>query len=158
MTTKVKVFKDQTQHWLCWGLQPIKIWMRIIAVLPPSSALSYCVYFICHIGAWLFTTSVHGMMLFVFFHWDHNTFFATIGQVVYDKATFTRIRMLNYTNNAVHCFGIHSAIVFILVKQWKKLEETLEQTEARIGLPKLLTKKYRKLCFSAIVYAILSVS
>ena len=96
MTTKVKVFKDQKQ-WLCWGLQPTIMWMRLIAVLPPSSGASYCVYFIFHIGGWLFTTSVHSVMLFVFFHWDHNTFFATIGQVVYDKATFSWIR-LSLTN------------------------------------------------------------
>ena len=165
MTNKVKILVSESQtnnRQLSWGLQPIKTWMGIIAVLPAFSITSdnyyYSrIYLICHFGVWLFTTTVHSLMLFVFFHLDHNTFFATLGQVVYDKATFAWIRLINYTNSAIHCFGIHSALVFILTKEWKQLQESIEQSEARFAMPKKYIYKYRKLCVAGIAYIILTV-
>jgi len=141
---------------ISWGLQPLKIWMRIILVLPPSANFSYL--FVVF-GVWLFNLSVHSAMLFVFLRWDNNTFFATTGKSVFEKATFSWLRMINYANNAIHSLGIHSILILMLNTKWKDLEESLQQSESLFRTSANKTKiKYRKFCVTGIIYTILTVS
>ena len=159
MSNKVAVLMFQKQcSTISWGLQPMKIWMRIISVLPPSASFSYL--FVVS-GVWLFNLSVHSAMLFVFLRWDNNTFFATTGKSVFEKATFSWLRMINYANNAIHSLGIHSVLIFMLNTKWKDLEESLQQSASRFRTSATINRtkiKYRNFCVTGIIYTILSVS
>ena len=144
---------------ISFGLEPLKLWMRVIALIPPpsrASCRSPCLLFV--FGTWLFITVVHCMMLFVFFQWDNNTFFATTGETNFEKATFSWIHMINYATNAIHSFGVHSSVLVLVVhNSWEELEETLKQSDIRFRLPLISKIKYRRYCVTGIIYTIFSV-
>jgi hypothetical protein len=156
MSNKVNVFQKECSS-VSWGLEPIKMWMRFISVLPPCANFSY-LFFVSG-GCLIFNLSVHCAMLFVFLHWDNNTFFATTGKTVFEKATFSWLQLINYASNAIHSFGIHSVLIFMLNTRWKDLEKSLQQSEFLFrNSAKKKINSYRRFCVTGIIYTIFSVS
>ena len=159
----IKVSDVQTEKTqdLRWSLNPFLNWSKWIAVLQfPDGKKESLISLIHRYCAWFLTIGTQCSLLFTFLYWDNPHFFSsgsTAGVGNYNRVTFTWTLFINYTNKVVHSIGIHTVIMFLLIKKWKPLVISLENTENRLGLKKLDYVSVRKFSWICVFYAFLSV-
>lgn len=137
---------------LNWSIRPLLVWMRLISIdllKNENSGFPWrWIRLIYRYISWLSTILVHlSIILFLFMskndslqHWARIS---------------TWNLVIDITNMAVRCIGVHTFVNFILTSNWDALNRSLIVTnELQIGINYL---KIRHLSIIGVVYIILTV-
>lgn len=135
------------------SIRPLLVWMRFISIdlLRDGTSKSLCrwIGLIYRYLAWLSTILVHlSIILFLFMSKNPSL------QQWASISTWNLV--IDISNMAVRCIGVHSSIHFILTNNWNDLHRSLIVTnELQI---KINYSKTRQLSIIGVIYVVLTVS